>query len=140
MMSVANLHRRSRVAIGTVRAIACVMGVAVGIALIGVVWSGWSELTRIGFYTSAPNIAGPGSGVAPQILNTVFVLVLSIALTIPVGLGAGVYFAEYAGDSRFSNMARRATETLATLPSIIVGLFGYALLVSTAGMHPSRLI
>jgi phosphate transport system permease protein len=101
--------------------------------------NGWEELHRLGFYTKAPNIGGPGSGVGPQLFNTVYVLVLSMALTVPVALLAGVYFAEYAGTGALTNAVRRATETLATLPSIIVGLFGFALFVEATHSHPSRL-
>ena len=80
-----------------------------------------------------------GSGAGPQIFNTFYLLVSTVILTVPTGLAAGIYFAEYAGTGRFVNAVRRATETLATLPSIVVGLFGYALFVQATGSHPSRL-
>jgi phosphate transport system permease protein len=54
-------------------------------------------------------------------------------------MAAGIYFAEYAGNGRFTNAVRRATETLATLPSIVVGLFGYSLFVQAVHAQPSRL-
>jgi phosphate transport system permease protein len=100
---------------------------------------GWSELTRGGFYTSVPNIGGPGSGVGPQLFNTVYVLILSMLLALPIGLAGGIFFAEYAGTGRVANLLRRASETLATLPSIVVGLFGYALFVQATHSQPSRL-
>lgn len=100
---------------------------------------GWTELTRAGFFSNAPNIGGPGSGVGPQLYNTAYVLVLSLLFTVPLGLLTGIYFAEYAGTSWLANAIRRATDTLATLPSIIVGLFGFALFVEATHSHPSRL-
>ena len=99
---------------------------------------GWHELIRPAFYTSTPNIAGPGSGVGPQLFNTFYVLVLSMLFTVPLGLSGGIFFAEYAGTGAFTNLLRRASETLATLPSIVVGLFGYALFVQATHSHPSR--
>lgn len=99
---------------------------------------GWHELIRPEFYTSTPNIAGPGSGVGPQLFNTFYVLVLSMLFTVPLGLAGGIFFAEYAGTGAFTNLLRRASETLATLPSIVVGLFGYALFVQATHSHPSR--
>ncbi|GAC1337865.1 MAG: phosphate ABC transporter permease PstA [Candidatus Dormibacteria bacterium] len=129
----------NRLALGSVGGV-----VALVLALLvwGVVYllaRGWGELTRAGFYTSAPHIGGPGSGVGPQLFNTVYLLVLSMLLTIPVGLAAGIWFAEYAGTGRLTDFARRATETLATLPSIVVGLFGFSLFVTATHSHPNRL-
>jgi phosphate transport system permease protein len=122
-----------------IRGLALLLLALLGWIVIYLLVNGWQELTRGGFYTSVPNIGGPGSGIGPQIYNTVYVLVLSMMLTVPVGLGAGIYFAEYAGTGRLTNLVRRATETLATLPSIIVGLFGFALFVEATHSHPSRL-
>jgi phosphate transport system permease protein len=137
------MNRRARlenqIAIGVVRGLVVVLlGLLVwilGFLLI----QGWSELTRGAFYTSVPNIAGPGSGVGPQLFNTVYVLILSMIFSLPIGLASGIYFAEFAGQGRIVNLLRRASETLATLPSIVVGLFGYALFVQATHSHPSRL-
>lgn len=119
-----------------------VVGLLVGLLLWAVAYlvaKGWGELTRPAFYTAAPNIGGPGSGVGPQLFNTFYVLVLSLLFTLPLGVAAGIYFAEYAGTGPVANAARRATETLATLPSIVVGLFGFSLFVQATHSQPSRL-
>jgi phosphate transport system permease protein len=128
-----------RVALFTIRGFGVILVVLLLWIITVLIINGWQELHRAGFYTSAPNIGGPGSGVGPQLFNTFYVLILSMILTIPVALLAGVYFAEYAGTGTITNMVRRATETLATLPSIIVGLFGFALFVEATHSHPSRL-
>ena len=107
--------------------------------LVYVVWQGRSELFRGAFYTRPPSTDSPGSGAAPQIFNTFYLLVLTVIFTVPTGMASGIYFAEYAGTGSLVNAVRRATETLATLPSIVVGLFGYALFVQATGSHPSRL-
>jgi phosphate transport system permease protein len=133
------LRRQNAVAITTLRVMVGLLVALLGWILVFLLVQGWSELTRLGFFTSVPNIGGPGSGVGPQLYNTFYVLVLSMLLSLPIGLAGGVFFAEYAGEGRFTNLLRRASETLATLPSIVVGLFGYALFVQATGSHPSRL-
>jgi phosphate transport system permease protein len=133
------LRRQNAVAIGTLRGMVGLLLALLLWILVFLLIQGWGELTRGGFYTHVPNIGGPGSGVGPQLFNTVYVLVLSMPFSLPIGLAGGIFFAEYAGQGRFTNLLRRASETLATLPSIVVGLFGYALFVQATQSHPSRL-
>lgn len=133
------LRIQDRIAIAVLRGMVLLLLAVLLWAVVYMLVKGWGELTRGGFYTSVPNIAGPGSGVAPQLFNTFYVLILSMLFTVPLGLAGGIFFAEYAGTGWFTNMLRRASETLATLPSIVVGLFGYALFVQATHSHPSRL-
>lgn len=137
------MNRRARVSNAV--ALTAVRGAA-GLLLAVLAWivayslaAGWNEITQVHFYTHSPITTGAGSGVAPQLFNTAYLLVLTLLLTIPTGLAAGIYFAEYAGTGRLVNAVRRATETLATLPSIVVGLFGYSLFVQAVHAQPSRL-
>jgi phosphate transport system permease protein len=137
------MNRRARVsnaiAFGLVRALALAFLILVLSVLFYTIVQGRSELTRGAFYTSPPSTDHAGSGAGPQIFNTFYLLVLTMVFTVPTGVASGIYFAEYAGTGRIVNAVRRATETLATLPSIVVGLFGYALFVQATGSHPSRL-
>ena len=135
----ARARAADRAAIVTIRALGVLLVALLAWIIVYVVYDGWQELTRLHFYSAVPNIGGPGSGVGPQLYNTFYVLVLSLVFTIPFGLCAGIFFAEYAGQGRITNLVRRATETLATLPSIIVGLFGFALFIETTHTRPSRL-
>ena len=129
----------NRLAIGSVRGVVVLVVALLLWGLAYLLGHGWAELTRPGFYTRAPNIGGPGSGVGPQLFNTVYLLLLSMLLTVPIGVAAGIWFAEYAGSGRLTDFARRATETLATLPSIVVGLFGFSLFVTATHTHANRL-
>jgi phosphate transport system permease protein len=137
------VNRRARTADRTallvIRGLGVILVLLLAWIIVYLLVNGWQELHRGAFYTKAPNIGGPGSGVGPQLFNTLYVLVLSMLLTVPVALLAGIFFAEYAGTGALTNLVRRATETLATLPSIIVGLFGFALFVEATHSHPSRL-
>ena len=137
------MNRRARVtnavAYGAIRLVAVAFLVVVVFVLLYTVFQGRSELVRGAFYTRPPSTDSPGSGAGPQIFNTFYLLILTLILVVPIGLASGIFFAEYAGTGRLTNAIRRATETLATLPSIVVGLFGYALFVQATGSHPSRL-
>ncbi|HZB97502.1 MAG TPA: phosphate ABC transporter permease PstA [Candidatus Sulfotelmatobacter sp.] len=137
------MNRRARlgndIALASMRSVSALLVLLLVWAILYLVANGWGELTRPAFYTHSPDIGGPGSGAGPQLFNTVYVLVLSLLITVPLGVAAGIYFAEFAGQGRLANIARRATETLATLPSIVVGLFGFSLFVQATHSHPSRL-
>jgi len=57
-----------------------------------------------------------------------------MAFSIPVAVGAGIYLAEYAGRSKLTDIIRLSTESLATVPSIVLGLFGMIIFVNTLGL------
>ncbi len=133
------LRRQNGIAIGALRGMVLLLVALLVWIVVTLLTAGWHELSRGGFYTGVPNIGGPGGGVGPQLFNTVYVLVLSMLFVLPIGLAGGIFFAEFAGTGRLANLLRRASETLATLPSIVVGLFGYALFVQATHSHPSRL-
>lgn len=60
-------------------------------------------------------------------------LVLTLIISLPIALGAGIYLAEYAKDNWFTSLIRTTIEILSSLPSIVVGLFGYLLFVVQFG-------
>jgi phosphate transport system permease protein len=74
-----------------------------------------------------------GDGVGVQLFNTVYLVAISLLITVPVGVLAGVYLAAYAGDSPVVEIIRTCLETLSSLPSIIVGLFGFLVLIQMTG-------
>lgn len=73
------------------------------------------------------------SGIGNQFFNTVYLVFLSLLISVPVGTAAGVYMAEYAPEGRVTNTLRIAIETLSSLPSIVVGLFGYLVFIIMMG-------
>ncbi|MFC5405424.1 phosphate ABC transporter permease PstA [Cohnella soli] len=85
------------------------------------------------FLTSAPETIRKGGGIGPQLFNSVFLLVLTMLITIPIGLGAGIYMSEYAPANRVTNAVRLIVEVLSSVPSIIVGLFGLLVIVNLFG-------
>lgn len=77
---------------------------------------------------------GENVSMTPAIVNTVLVTLLSLLVAVPLGIGAAIYLVEYASRrSRLVRIIQLATETLAGIPSIIYGLFGYLLLVLALG-------
>ena len=84
------------------------------------------------FLFGAPKHGEAGGGIGPQLFNSFYLLVLSLAITIPLGLGAGIYLSEYAKEGMFLNIIRLSIETMASLPSIVVGLFGLLVFVNLA--------
>lgn len=85
------------------------------------------------FLTRPSQVIRAGGGIGPQIFNSFYLLLLSMAITIPVGLLGGIYLAEYAGSSRWTEAIRLSIETLNSLPSIVVGLFGLLVFVNLTG-------
>ncbi len=71
-----------------------------------------------------PSYLSGNIGILPDILNTVYLLVTSIVLLLPLGVGAAVYLSEYAKNKRLVKVIDYAAETLSGIPSIIYGLVG----------------
>lgn len=85
------------------------------------------------FLTSPPETIHAGGGIGPQLFNSFYLLVLSMAVTVPIGLLAAVYLAEYARPGPLTEAIRFSIETLSSLPSIVVGLFGLLAFVVLTG-------
>ena len=107
--------------------------VAVLVAFVGgILKQGWSEL-NLGFLTRMPQALDAGGGIKPELFNSLYLVALSLGLALPIGLGAGIYMAEYAGQGRALRFFRLCVETLAATPSIVLALFGMILLVQMLG-------
>lgn len=74
-------------------------------------------------------LAFDAEGIGNQFFNTVYLVFLSLLISVPIGVAAGIYMAEYAKKNRLTGFLRTCIETLSSLPSIVVGLFGYLVFV-----------
>jgi phosphate transport system permease protein len=84
---------------------------------------------NLGFFTHMPTPVGePGGGMANAIVGTLIVTGLAAIMAVPIGVISGVYMSEYAG-SRFASSVRFAADTLNGVPSIVIGLFAYVVVV-----------
>lgn len=74
--------------------------------------------------TSSPSILKKIDGILPNILNTLYIVLLSLLMALPLGVGAAVYLNEYARPGKLTAAVSFAAETLAGIPSILYGLVG----------------
>lgn len=86
------------------------------------------------FLTSTPKPIGEGGGIGNAITGTLLLIALASVIGLPLGISAGVFLAEF-GTNRFGNVVRFLTDTLTGIPSIIVGVFVYALVVRPMAGH-----
>ena len=77
-----------------------------------------------------------GDAVGPQVFNSFYILILALLICVPLGLGGAIYLEEYARQGWVTTVLRFATETLAGIPSIILGLFGFLVFVTDFGTGP----
>ena len=83
-----------------------------------------------GISSFKPEYIGFGTnGLGVQLFNTVYLVFLTLLLSVPLGVASGIYLAEYAKDNIFTGIIRTCIETLSSLPSIVVGLFGFLVFV-----------
>ena len=78
-------------------------------------------------------------GILPNILNTVYLVVVTLIITLPLGVGAAVYLTEYARNKKLVSAIEFATETLTGIPSIIFGLVGMLFFCQLLGLQASLL-
>lgn len=100
--------------------------------LIRILGDGLSMLSW-NFITGKPEDLRAGGGVGPQLFNSFYILFLSLLISLPIGISAGVYLAIYAKKSRFTDIVRISVEALSSVPSIVFGLFGFLLFVNWMG-------
>src|SRR4051812_3364853 len=84
------------------------------------------------FLTQTPKPVGePGGGMANAIAGTGLILLIASVIGVPIGIGGGIYLAEYGRGTRFGNLIRFTADVLNGVPSIVVGIVAYSLVVLT---------
>lgn len=89
--------------------------------------------------SSKPSLLRGTVGILPNILNTIYIIVITLVIVLPLGVGAAIYLNEYAVNKRFVRIIELATETLAGIPSIIYGLVGMLVFVQFFSLGTSLL-
>ncbi|MGN0631620.1 MAG: phosphate ABC transporter permease PstA [Ruminococcus sp.] len=87
--------------------------------------------------STKPSYISGKTGVLPDILNTVYIVLATLVFVIPLGVGAAVYLTEYAKNKKVVGMIEYAAETLSGIPSIIYGLVGMLFFCQFLGMRTS---
>ncbi|MCM1235431.1 MAG: phosphate ABC transporter permease PstA, partial [Ruminococcus flavefaciens] len=92
-----------------------------------------------GLISTKPSLLKGTVGILPNILNTVYIIVLTLIIVLPLGVGAAIYLNEYAKNRKLVRIIELATETLAGIPSIIYGLVGMLVFVQFFSLGTSLL-
>ncbi len=137
-----NISRRRKAYGGAMRAL---MYVSVGLTcalvlfMIGyVLYKGVPNLSWQLLSTKPSYLSGT-IGILPDILNTVYIVLASLVIVLPLGVGAAVYLTEYAANKKLVAAIEYAAETLSGIPSIIYGLVGMMFFCQFLGMQTSLL-
>lgn len=107
--------------------------IVLAILLIKIGMDGAHRLTGA-FFTSMPSRIPEKAGILSAWAGTLWVMVMTSLIAIPIGIGAGIYLEEYAKKGRFSNILEINISNLAGVPSIIYGLLGLELIVRFVGV------
>lgn len=103
-----------------------------------VLWKG-AAVIDWQFLTGVTSVLRGTTGIAGNIINTLYMVAVTLAITTPIGVGAAIYLNEYAVPGRLVQLIEFTTEVLAGIPSIIFGLFGMVFFGSTLGLGYSIL-
>jgi phosphate transport system permease protein len=131
----------------TISGILCI-GILVGmvayVALRGAQYVNWDFITGKWEFLHAKQVllgqqSGSIGGISAYIIGSLLLVTVCEAIAVPLGIGAGIYLSEYAGQGKFTNTIRFFIETLAGAPSILIGLVGLGLFVRQFGWGESLL-
>lgn len=111
---------------------------ALGALVYDVFSDGWPRLNWQ-FLTSLPSRRASDAGIYPALIGSLWVMVLTAALALPLGIAAAIYLEEYGSGGRISRLIEINIANLAGVPSIIYGLLGLGLFVRTLGLGRSVL-
>lgn len=89
--------------------------------------------------STKPSLIRGTTGILPNILNTLYIIIITLVIVLPLGVGAAIYLNEYAGNKKIVRIIELATETLAGIPSIIYGLVGMLIFVQFFSLGTSLL-
>jgi phosphate transport system permease protein len=117
------------------RGMRALAGLAIGLAMVPLVSVLWKLLAlglpglKLSFFSSLPVPVGePGGGMGNALVGTLVIVGIGSAIGIPVGLFAGIYLSEF-GRGRLARWVRFMADVLSGVPSIVVGMFAYAVVV-----------
>ena len=104
--------------------LAAAFSIALLVAIMGYVFVRGIPQITWQFLTTAPSTIKGTFGIAGNILNTLYIIVITLLIATPLGVGSAIYLNEYAKPGRLVRLIEFTTETLSGIPSIIFGLFG----------------
>ncbi|MCD7904127.1 MAG: phosphate ABC transporter permease PstA [Clostridiales bacterium] len=110
------------------------LAVAVLVGIVAYVFVRGVSSINLSFLTTVTSAIKGTSGILGNIVNTLYIIVITLIIAAPVGIGAAVYLTEYAKPGRLVSLIEFTTETLSGIPSIIYGLFGMVFFGTSLGL------
>lgn len=126
---VAKAKREDKIATGILMAIVAFIFILLAALIVYIIAGGAQKAFDPSFLTGKPEQFKEGGGIGPELFNSFYLLVLTMIISIPLSLGAAIYLVEYAPGNRVTHIIKTVIEVLSSLPSIVVGLFGFLLFV-----------
>ncbi|BBM21008.1 phosphate ABC transporter permease [Lactiplantibacillus plantarum] len=123
-----NAKRTDKMATGILYGVAAFV-VIILVALLGYILIQGVPKISWHFLTSPALAFEAGGGIGIQLFNSFYLLFLALLISLPISLGAGIYLNEYAPQNTVTGLIRTTIEILSSLPSVVVGLFGYLFFV-----------
>ncbi|AYG00747.1 phosphate ABC transporter permease PstA [Lactococcus allomyrinae] len=128
-----NAKRSDKIATGVLYVLSGIIVLILAFLLIYILAKGLPHISWE-FITTASNPL-TGGGIAVQLFNSIYLLLVTLIISVPLSLGAGIYLSEYANQKHWlTGVVRSAIEVLSSLPSIVVGLFGMLIFVLQFGL------
>lgn len=123
-----NPKKVDKIAVGVIYAMSSVIVLILASLLLFILWRGLPQISWE-FLTAPAKSFQVGGGVGIQLFNSLYLLVLTMLISTPLALGAAIYLSEYAKQNWLTDFVRTAIEVLSSLPSVVVGLFGFLVFV-----------
>ena len=137
-----HISKRRRVHIAILRTLMLVAtGFSAALVLFLIVYVLGKGLPELSWelLSTSPSYLSDKIGILPDIVNTLYILIASLLIVLPLGVGAAIYLTEYAQNKRVVGIIEYAAETLSGIPSIIYGLVGMLFFCQFLGMKKSLL-
>jgi len=123
-----NVARNQKIAFGALSVLG-LLTVFILIYIIGYIVSQGIHMINWEFLSTNPRKMGSEGGIYPAIVGTAYLVLTTMIIATPIGVGAAIYLNEYTSRGKITSVIRFATEALAGIPSIVFGLFGFAFFV-----------
>lgn len=127
------LNRNNAIASGLLWLITMFVAVIFIAIIVNIVWVGFPAFFSSSFYGNST------AGIAPELFNSFYILILTEIFLIPISLAAAIFLVEYTRQGPFVTFIHFAAETLAGVPSLVLGMFGFLLFCIDLHMGVSRL-
>lgn len=127
-----NAKRSDKIATGVLYAVAGIIVLILASLLLYILVRGLPHISWE-FLTSPSKGYQEGGGIGIQLFNSIYLLFVTMVISFPISMGAGIYLSEYAKKNWVTDVIRTSIEILSSLPSVVVGLFGFLIFVIQFG-------